>query len=95
MKHTKGKWEKGSAPYNKFAVTTTNKDARGLFICTGIATHIANEADAKLIAAAPELLQFAQHIEKIAKLTKQGRSGGFDYAELQVMAKEAIKKATE
>lgn len=53
-----------------------------------------DEANAKLIAAAPELLEFAENVNSICTAIKRGRSEGFDVDELREMAQELIKKAT-
>lgn len=94
-KHTKGKWickEQGDA--NEFVILTDSDDGRRRWVIAfrlnGEFHRIEEEANVKLIAAAPDLLNAAMLIsDGISSGDKQKFHDG------NMAIKEAIKKATE
>lgn len=92
MKHTQGEWEVG--PKIGKGTIAINSD-KGILIATvwfANPTHPvkkgAAKANAKLIAAAPELLEALEYIRR--EIRKEGVE---DYFDTNIIAK-AIKKAT-
>jgi hypothetical protein len=68
-----------------------SEPGRALTVCAGFEPR--NEANARLIAAAPDLLRLAQEVAKLNH--KQERIGPGMMATLLEMAHKAIAKATD
>ena len=60
MTHTPGPWKATSGPY-RWNIVTTGKP-RGFNVCAINTDRIEQEANARLIAEAPELLDFARRV---------------------------------
>jgi len=100
MKYTKGEWKLSSNADNKFIRETENIDELVYLYCVDLPDHkcaiysvnydkeIAR-ANAKLIAAAPELL------DALIELAECDYTSGTHLSCAIIKAKQAIKKATE
>ena len=82
MQHTKGKWDVAPSGHKDFGLCIQAEDG-------GSVCHITqwrnSEANAKLIAAAPEML------ESLIEAEKHHRGG---HSEIGILIREAIKNAT-
>jgi hypothetical protein len=58
-KHTPGPWTHGHDGHGAFSIETDDCD--GVQIC-----YVRNEANARLIATAPELAEFAEYVRNLA-----------------------------
>ena len=88
FKGTKGKWEAKNL-FNNWIITD-NKD--------NVLNIRDNEANAKLMAAAPELLEALEEIIEMNRQTALDQYGDAEKAEswsCVTIARKAIKKATE
>jgi len=92
-KHTKGEWKAIEKKYEGWVVVLNERIPIGTtYIARDINQgHDGGEADAKLIAAAPELLNALQ---EIFKYTKGSPIGSKEY-QIHMLCYNAIKKATE
>ena len=103
MKHTKGEWEIDQTTL--YRGEEMIKDEAGKYICgiTNRSNQKETEANAKLIAAAPELLEVAIILNDLESLwlPETENISPEHYGELQALSaasdllKQAIKKATE
>jgi hypothetical protein len=96
MEHTKGNWTFGKRGGTVISDTipenwpsTTGHDDKDYYGGFLIAESIATKDDAKLIAAAPDLLEALQKLMSVYE--QKGQLLSFDVN----IAREAIKKATE
>lgn len=58
-----------------------------------VAQYVPNEADAHLIAAAPDLLEQCMHLSKILRLQKEPKVGEWDWWGMADRLDEIIAKA--
>jgi hypothetical protein len=89
LKHTPGPWSLGTENSNSIEI----ESALGEKTCEIIADNDLEEthyADAKLISAAPELLQALIDLEEA-----NPTDGKWNYQAAMLKAREVIKKATE
>lgn len=103
--HTPGLWDRAADSYGKVrhsrkaCVYTTVREPAGDRIVT-VAARIDNWADARLIAAAPELLDVARLLERtiIYEIGKDGRAGDDESARSKTLTlnyvRAVIAKAT-
>ena len=95
MEHTKGKWMRGENSYGQPMVGIKVNEKYSKF--RGVALVCSSkemEANARIIAAAPEMLEALIEIRNIKNITHA--KGHFTYSgQVQEIAKEAIKKLTE
>lgn len=84
-KHTKGPWRLSEEKFSTLYVEP--------FICAIFGTDKTAEANARLIAAAPELLEALENLHaNIAEYARINNLGGFDNQDMQ-QARAAIAKA--
>jgi hypothetical protein len=91
-KHTPGPWHRGTSNYGSpFLVA---REETGFVVAEACNRHHSEEAEAnaRLMAAAPELLKLAEEVAKLNPL--QERIGPGMMATLLEMANSAIAKAT-
>lgn len=107
MKHTKGKWQARTNNEGDHVIYSDNEGvknlvAKGYFILHGNKRNIIEgeaKANAKLIAAAPELLEFAQAFSSqlangIIDILKAKEGHNKEVADMVRLNISAIKKAT-
>ena len=101
-KHTPGPWEPtklNSAPLGLWAVNAPGYGGRNPLVCGmeyskgGPILHAESEANARLIAAAPELLEALQSV--VTHWTSQFERSGHKAPSWCIQARAAIAKATE
>lgn len=100
QKHTPGAWELWQAPTGEFAVRTTYTDDQGRRTTTWPAVCNAggqpNEANARLIAAAPDMLEaLKQFVEEYVEMINSGDCGFWDpeKEDKVIKARAALSKA--
>lgn len=96
MKHTQGNWK--FSPLTDNVVTDLNQDAN--IICSSPRSNLVSYRNwgnnAKLIAAAPELLAAAKEaVSTIDSLIYEHKDSNHSYRRSLLQIKNAIKKATE
>ena len=95
MKHTKGEWkatpQRGIIGHCTVAQIWTNKKERSIANITSCDTEDEANANAKLIAAAPELLESCNKAIEIIKL----QINDWETIPYVVDIKKAIQKATQ
>ena len=82
MKHTQGEWKRGSSWGGECVIKTNSVDICNVYDA---------EANANLIAAAPELLEAL--VSLYSKLRNEGLNASKHYSPIMELAKAAIKKA--
>jgi len=95
MKHTQGEWIYNPTEIGPQKVIYSNKKAEGVLATvdtTGDISIKEIEANAKLIASAPELLEALEDITSGSY--DHTKSSKANFKHLQYLANEAIKKAT-
>lgn len=99
MQHTKGPWRYNKTPYGdytEFKIQTVDMSHSHTFIGEvggGLQSDAEIEANAKLISAAPELLEALQGLVELGK-RPASQTDSKDY-HAYLKAKEVIKKAIE
>lgn len=92
LKHTKGPWEAGKPNADQWSILSN-----GIFICMLPTNTKEALANAKLIAAAPELLEALQKCSPVIdQLINQTASGTYrnELCDLNILLKTVIQKAT-
>ena len=102
MKHTKGPWKARIIPSDSYDYRNSywvdQTDGRGIRLSKPIADirrydDIESQANAKLIAAAPDLLEACQFVRQA--YLDNNKDGLADFSECMTRIKSAIHKATE
>jgi hypothetical protein len=81
-KHTPGPWSSSMA-HKQFKAAVHGPEGDAIAVCDGVRLGAQNDANARLIAAAPELLQFAMNFIEDSMM----------HSNLIAQAQQAIAKA--
>jgi hypothetical protein len=90
LEHTPGPWEIGTPPPNGEQTIGTDK---GLMVATATTGYINTKANARLIAAAPEMINALIELVSIVKIHSKATGSDFAWAEMEY-ARKAIEHAT-